>query len=129
MPISSGLGANLIAALKPIAKGMLSDSCLVKRPTHTPDGAMGFSDSLSPGTTYPCFVQVQSRIRGGVEDVSASRITVEERYTISFMAGTDILPQDKVTEVSTGITYVVTNNVDSETASPLLSVSANYASK
>jgi hypothetical protein len=129
MTTIGGLGANLIAALTPVARSMLSDSCLVKRPTHTADGAMGYTDALSAGTTYICLIQVQSKIQGGKETVAASRVTVEERYRISFMAGTDIKPQDQVTQVSSGLKYIVTNNIDNETASPLLTVDAAYASK
>lgn len=122
-----GIGANLFAALTPIARSMLSDSCTVKRPTHASDGAMGYRDTLSAGVAYPCLVQALGK-RGGYEDVTAGRVTDTDRYTIAFMARTDIKPQDQITQLSSGLAYTVTNNIDADTGSPLLTVNAVYAS-
>lgn len=127
--VSLGIGANTLKALSVQMKGLLTDSCVVKRTTgHVSDGAMGYSDTLTTVGTYACYVDVIGR-RGGVEDVGANRITVEDRYTISFMAGTVINPQDQITQVSSGAVYVVTNNIDNVTNSPLITVNASYASK
>lgn len=125
----SGIGAGTLKALSNMVKPLLADSCTVKRPSKTNDGAGGYSTSLATVGTYACYVDVVGR-RGGGEDVSAERIIVEERYQISFMAGTvAILPQDQITQASSGVTYLVTNNIDNVTNSPVLTVNAQYVSK
>lgn len=128
MPLS-GIGKGTLTALTAMIRPMLTDSCVVNRPVKTSDGAGGYSTSLSTVGTYACYVDVIGRY-GGREDVGAERVTVEQRYQVSFMAGAvAILPQDQITQVSSGAVYIVTDNIDNVTNSPVLTVNAQYASK
>lgn len=127
MTTIGGLGANLLAACKTAAKVLLDDTCTVKRPTRTEDDNGGVSYAYPTVGTYACLVQSAGK-RLGQEDISGERITNETRLQASFPAGTVIRQQDHVTQASSGMTYVVTNEIDNTTDSPLITVMIAFAS-
>jgi hypothetical protein len=125
-----GIGAATINALTPVVRPFLADQCVINRPADTSDGAMGYSTALSVVGTYPCYVETLGRL-GGREVEDGGRVTMQERFRISFMDadGVTLHLQDQITQVSSGAVYTVVDNIDTQTNSPLLAANAVYSSK
>jgi hypothetical protein len=127
--VSGGIGAATLRALTPVVRPFLADQCLVEHVVEVPDGAMGITETYVATGTYACYVEVLGRV-GGQEADDAGRVTMRERFRISFLFGAVTLHlQDRITQLSSGTQYLVTDNIDTQTSSPLLAANAVYASK
>jgi hypothetical protein len=82
-----------LAAMQAEAIGMLPDTCTIKRPSQTPDGAGGFTTSYDDTYTgVPC----RRGPAGGSERIMAEKLTDVRVWTVTLPAGTDIQTGDLI---------------------------------
>lgn len=84
-----------------LANAMLTDTCVIRRVTNTPDDAGGLSESWADAATVACRIgQPSSR-----EYAAAGRTAEESDAVIRLPAGTDVRGADRI--VTGGVTYEV----------------------
>ena len=119
----------MVRALTVSTAMLLSDRCQIGRSGgHVPDGAMGYTDALANvGSPVACLVQPARKLASR-EDIDVGRIQVQSRYAITLAPGTVVQAQDRITQVSSGLVFIVNGPVDAQTGDPNVTVSATAVS-
>ena len=119
----------MAAAIRAATAQLLADSCQIARSGgHVADGAMGYTDALANvGSPVACLIQPARRLPSR-EDVDVGRIQVQSRYAITLAPGTVVKAQDRITQVSSGLVFLVSGPVDAQTAEPNPTVLATVVS-